>query len=460
VKGFVLLARTSGWILRWPLEAPGRCAGRLLAVILSVLAAWACTFPDDLRGDDYIFDPAELHHFELEVDPVDWAWLQQNALLQQYVPAAVHFEGRRWGNAAVRFKGAWGTLVSCFDDSGSERLCPKLSVKVSFNRYEKGRFHGLRKLILHSSVRDPSMLREVVGYSLFRTLGVHAPRASHARLTVNGEYLGVFVLVEYIDKEFVKERFAAAQGNLYKQVWPTNATAEAFAGALRTNKEQADVSRMLALQEVIAGTSDASFPADIEPFLDLDYLARYFAVDRAIHNVDGIRGFYCYGADSTDCRNSNHYWYDDPSGTISLLPWDLDYTFGEVNSDLGQSQFATDPDTCTPIHFCDYWGEENCGPSVEEVYLLMPQCERLYGLVHRATWDGTLEAFRALVDGPMSKDAIVSLARAHREKIAGAVADDPYGPGGLVFESANDWLEEVLVGQVEAIEALLAELGR
>ncbi|HEU5058313.1 MAG TPA: CotH kinase family protein, partial [Kofleriaceae bacterium] len=201
-------------------------------------------------GTDYLFDLTRLHHFEVELAAADWQWLQENAVLEEYRPATLVFEGRRYQQAAIRFKGDYGSLYSCFE--GETRICPKLSIKVSVNTYDRDqRFFGVRKLNFNSSVRDPSLMHEVVGYRLFRDMGVPAPRASHATLTVNGEHQGLFVLVEEVDKEFLQDHFADDEGNLYKSVWPQHDGPEPYLEALHTNEEEGDVSDMLAFHDMV-----------------------------------------------------------------------------------------------------------------------------------------------------------------------------------------------------------------
>jgi hypothetical protein len=407
-------------------------------------------------GTEYIFDLDQLHEFEVEVADADWRWLQDNALLEEYVPATVIFEGVRYDDAAIRFKGAYGTLVSCFDESG-ERICPKLSVKVSFNEYGKGRFFGLRKLIFNSSIRDASMMHEVISYGLYRDMGVVAPRATHAKLTVNGEYLGMFTLVENIDKELIEDHFAADTGNLYKSVWPLYSDAAPYIEALRTNEDAPDVSRMIAFHAAIEGATDETFTANMSSTLDLDALARYLAVDRAISNDDGIKALYCYGAGSTACTNSNYYWYEDPQGAIQLIPWDLDYSLGDINTDLGRSYADPNPNDCAPVPFCEFWELDPCPADAADVFLLPPQCDDLYGKLHRATWDSTVAVLAELAAGPLSRDVIVPRVDAIREKIRDAVVADPNGPGQGEFDAHNAWLDEVLEQQLAAIEALVAE---
>jgi len=419
-------------------------------------AAPAADAEPDGPGSEYIFDPTKLHDFEIEMADADWQWLKDNATLEEYRPATLVFEGKRIENAAIRFKGDYGSLFSCFD--GDTQICPKLSIKLSVNTYDKDqRFFGLRKLNFNSSVRDPSLMHELVGYRLFRDMGLLAPRASHATLSVNGEKLGVFVMVEEVDKEFLQDHFADDEGNLYKSVWPQFASAEPYLAALHTNEEQADVSDMLAFHAMVEGTSDLTFRADSADWLDLATLATYLAVDRATSNTGGIGSFYCYPPDLDDCRNQNYYWYHDPTSGMVLLPWDLDYALYDVDSDLGRAANEPDPNGCEPVPACRVWHVDCDDPQYQGVYLLPQQCDKLYGLVHRATWDAYLGEIERLVDGPLAPDQMGPWLGAERDKIAQAVSDDPLGPGLEAYQQQNHFLDEILDDQRAAIRALLDE---
>lgn len=409
----------------------------------------------DTRSSDYVFDLEALHHFDVEVSAADWAFLKADPRREEFVPATLIFEGVRYEEAALRFKGGYGTLESCFDDQNVQ-VCPKLSLKVSMTKFGSGRFFGLRKLDFHSGVRDPTLMHEVIGYHLFRAMGVPAPRASHATLAVNGESLGLFILVEEVDKEFIQDHYANDTGNLYKGVWPQWDYADPYVEALHTNETIADVTRMLALHSTIAAATPQTFPADVMTELDLPALGRLLAVDRAINNDDGPGRFYCYGAGSTECTNGNYYWYDEPGSAFHLIPWDLDYTLGEVNDDLGRA--ANAGGSCDPIPFCDFYELDPCDIA-EEIFILPSHCDPLYGLVHTATWTAYLDALQELAAGPLSRTAIVPLVEAVRTKIRPAVSADPTGPGILEFESSNNWLDEVLADQLTAVQALLAEEG-
>src|SRR5205085_10908381 len=53
-------------------------------------------------------------------------------------------------------------------------------------------------------------------WELFRSAGVPAPRVTNARVKLNGRDLGLYVLIEGVNKTFLKRYFQNAQGNLYE----------------------------------------------------------------------------------------------------------------------------------------------------------------------------------------------------------------------------------------------------
>lgn len=99
----------------------------------------------------------------------------------------------------------------------------KKSFKVDLNRNVDGQtLDGLTMLNLHCGVSDPSMTREALSCIFFRDAGVPAPRTVFAELflTVPGKYdkelVGVYTLVEQVNKVFLKRHFGDGSGLLLK----------------------------------------------------------------------------------------------------------------------------------------------------------------------------------------------------------------------------------------------------
>lgn len=119
-------------------------------------------------------------------------------------------------NVGVRFKGNFTYMATA--------CVLKRSLKIDFAFQNEGgsRFQGLRKINLHAGVLDASKVREAVSYGVFREAGVPAPRTSFAEVTLTvpgkyaGELVGVFTMVEQMDKLFLARHCPNGEGLLMK----------------------------------------------------------------------------------------------------------------------------------------------------------------------------------------------------------------------------------------------------
>jgi spore coat protein CotH len=141
----------------------------------------------------------------------DWTASQQNALAEEYVRADFWFDGELVPDVAVRPKG--NSSLRQAANSGSTRF----SLKVDFNLLNRNRnFRGLKKLNFNNGFSDPTLIRESLAYELFDQMGIPTPRTSFVDLWINDTHLGVYTMVEQIDKTFLGQHFSKNDGNLYK----------------------------------------------------------------------------------------------------------------------------------------------------------------------------------------------------------------------------------------------------
>ncbi|HKO91066.1 MAG TPA: CotH kinase family protein, partial [Polyangiaceae bacterium] len=391
---------------------------------------------------DWVFDEAELRSYELTLDPAAWETLQQNALDEQYAEADLRIDDIFMARVGLRFKGSLGTLASCFADDGTPR-CSKLSMKLKFDEYlPEQRFFGLKRLNFNSMVLDPSLLRERLAYRLFRELGIVAPRAVHARLSVNGESLGVFSLVEAVDGRFTDDHFVGGDGNLYKEAWPDTDDTDFLDRHLETNEDLPDHSLLLQFQAELAAASDEQLPGVVARYLDLDRSWAYLAVDESINDWDGPSTFYCYEG-STECENHNYYLYQhENEARFTLIPWDLDNTFTRTTplDDVpGVFQFPAD---CTLRY-------QALGKGV-----MPPACDPLWRGVALSDRSGYLGALERLLSGPFAAPTVDAWLADWQAQIEPEVAKDEHGPGLEEFHAA---LEELAISVRELRSRAQAE---
>jgi hypothetical protein len=123
-------------------------------------------------------------------------------------------DGKALTDVGLRYKGNF-TFVA------SRGL--KKSLKIDLGRHREGQtLDGLKTINLNCGLTDPSLSREALSLAFFRAAGVPAPRTAFAELTLtvpgkyDKEYVGVYTLVEQVDKHFLRRHFKDGSGMLLK----------------------------------------------------------------------------------------------------------------------------------------------------------------------------------------------------------------------------------------------------
>src|SRR5205814_1863505 len=138
-----------------------------------------------------------------------------SSLEYAFVKATITIDGEQLHDVGLRMKGN-----SSYSSAEKTLHVP---LKIDFNRFSPGQhFHGLATLNLHNNAFDHSQMREHLAYQIFREAGLPASRTSYARvfLTIPGKYdhreIGLYSIVEEVDRDFLKSRFPSTKGLLMK----------------------------------------------------------------------------------------------------------------------------------------------------------------------------------------------------------------------------------------------------
>lgn len=410
-----------------------------------------------------VFRQDQVLEYHVTISEADRLHLEEHGDDELYVPATLVVRGGSvgeldLGQVGIRHKGAY-TLHHCWDEFGGVRSyaaeCAKLSYKLDFTEYVPGtRLFGLKKLNLHASSGDATKLRELLAYGMFHDFGVDTSRIAPARVYVNGTFSGLFFAVEDIDGRFTKFHYpGAGDGNLYKEVWPHAGLPDShFNDALQTNEATADVSDIQGFSRAVGSTTESTFETDMQPWVDIDALLRYIAVDRASKNWDGIMSFY-----SPDSPH-NFYWYHD-DGTESrfhLIPWDLDNTFWAFDPYMAPEQWVTAdpvPDFNEIPANCDprpVWTPDS------DTSITPPGCDPLLRLLAAKHLSGVVEFGHALLAGPLTMAAMEPKLAAWEATLGPIVAEDPV-VDATQWRSATLEFRNTLRRAISDFEAFLAE---
>lgn len=236
------------------------------------------------------------HHYSRNADPDD----------RPEVPCTVREGEQVYTNVAVHLKGAAGSF---------RPVDSKPALTLKFDKWVEGQvFHGLEKISLNNSVQDASFLNEKLSRELFAKAGVPVPRSDYATVELNGRALGLYVLVEGWNKQFLKHYFPDAKGNLYDA--PLGADVDKQLNVVSGENPQ-DQSDLRALARACNDPQPTNRLALLEKNIDLDRFISLMALDCLLWNWDG------YGMN----KNNYRLFHDNSTGLLVFMPHGLDQLF-------------------------------------------------------------------------------------------------------------------------------------
>jgi spore coat protein CotH len=163
--------------------------------------SWAQTTDD-------LFNSTTMQRLDLELHSADWQKLKDNFQTNTFYPADMKWNGQTVSNVGIRSRGR------------GSRNAHKPGLKIDFDPYSTNqKFLGLKSLVLDNLTQDPSGIHETVAMAFLTRLGLPAPREAHVRLYVRGEYIGLYALVEAVDKEFLARIYGAIGTDTQNDGW-------------------------------------------------------------------------------------------------------------------------------------------------------------------------------------------------------------------------------------------------
>ena len=281
-----------------------------------------------ISAADAFFDDTIVQDVRIDLSSADWLALRANFRDDIYFAADFRWKDQVVRGIAIRSRG-FGT-----------RNPIKPSLKIDFNYFAPDReFLGLKQAVLKNDVTDPSNMRERISMLLMRRMGIPAPREATARLFVNGEYYGVYTLVEGVDKDFLKRVFGDNDGYLFSFEWafpyffgdrgtdPSAYVPSPFSPETREDDPEAQ-----AIVELVQTINySTNFASDINTYLDIKKFVRHIAVETFLADRDDFNG---------DFGMANFFLYRLPDRRqFGLIAWDKSEAFSSPLFDIDQHIF-------------------------------------------------------------------------------------------------------------------------
>lgn len=379
---------------------------RIASVIMAaavILCLMASLFSDKLQEvygnnavtmkyESKLFSTDQIMDIDILMDEDDWNDMLENAISEEYYSCDVVVNGKTFYSVGIRPKGNT-SLSSIVNDPDTDRY----SFKLEFDHYIEGQTcYGLDKLILNNNYADATNMKEAIVYDMYQYLGVDASLYNYAKISVNGDYRGVYLALEAVEDSFMLRNYGTEDGNLYKPEnmgvgggmdgkdgdgWqmgekpdgedfpqkgempdgedfpqmgeaPNGEAADIKMGIMGgnggadLNYTDDDLDSYSTIwdgeitdsdkkdhKRVVEALKNISEGTDLETYMDVDNILKYMAVHTFVVNDDSLSGTMAH----------NYYLYE-YNGKLNILPWDYNLSFGGMSMGGGmggQSSGAT-----------------------------------------------------------------------------------------------------------------------
>ncbi|MFO1077521.1 MAG: CotH kinase family protein [Planctomycetota bacterium] len=231
---------------------------------------------------------------------------------REYAAAALRIDGEKAAppGAGVKLKGAAGSFQKIDEHPG---------FTVNLGKFGgAAMLHGLKRFHLNNCAQDPSLLCEWLGNMIFAAAGYPAPRVAHAHVWLDGQDLGLYVLREGLDRQFLVRSFGDAHGNLYDGGFCQDIDSDLEKDAGDGPDDHEDLHR---LRELCRGF-DAERTTRLERAVDVPAFVDFMALEAMVGHWDG----YCQN------RNNFRLWLPTAPGAAKFLPHGMDQIFGDAEA--------------------------------------------------------------------------------------------------------------------------------
>lgn len=165
-----------------------------------------------MEYESALFDHGQIISVNIIMSEDEWQDMLDNAASEEYYKCDAVINGATFYSVGIRPKGNT-SLSSIVNDPTTDRY----SFKLEFDKYVDGQTcFGLDKLVLNNNYADATNMKEAIVYDMFAYLGADSSLYNYAKISVNGEYWGVYLALEAVEDSFLLRNYGVSSGGLYK----------------------------------------------------------------------------------------------------------------------------------------------------------------------------------------------------------------------------------------------------
>lgn len=274
-----------------------------------------------------LFDEDSIRVIDLEFDNQNYHSYLVNSWYynpDERIPATLTINGTIYDSVGVRYK---GNSTFCLPNDNSN---PKVPYNIDMNYFiDNQQLLDYNKMKLANAWMDPTFVKQIVSSNIYRKY-LPTGESNLVKLNVQGNYVGLYVNDESINKQFLKKHFDEKSGPLFKcdnidrfcdtanapSAMPPNLYYMGDDTTLYYDsydmKSDDGWEELVNLIKVL----DLDFQ-NIDSVLNVDRTLWAFAVNQVIQNLDCYNTYYIH----------NYYLYQTKDGLFQMIPWDLDNSF-------------------------------------------------------------------------------------------------------------------------------------
>jgi len=406
--------------------------------------------PQTLYDEDGgLFEPTVVRELHINFENDDY----HNILTESFfnnpsmrIPASVTFNGATLDSVGVRYKGN-STFCLPYQQNNV-----KVPYNLDMNHWISGqKLMDYNKIKLANAWLDPTYCKEYIASRIYRKY-LPTPEINLIALHSQGNYTGLYVNTESINKQFLEKHFGENEGVLFKcdgagvfcdengNGTEGGTPSLAHLGSDSTSYyDSYTIKSEHGWEELMNLISTIEFnPEVIEDVINMDRVMWAMAVNTVTNNLDTYNGYYVH----------NYYLYQDLEGRFQMTPWDLDNSF--VGAILGWS-FSSPNDL---YHFDPFWGgwdNADYRPLTDLIY---------NNPVYRKQF---IAHIRTIMEESMNQDEIAQEIGSLQDIASSFASNDSNGLFSMEYFTSNVqeaiWLNWGFAGILSTIEERMAFLS-
>lgn len=246
-----------------------------------------------------------------------------NNLGQRMIADSVLIDGVADQDVGIKYKGNLS-----YNPNNSKN---PINIKLDYINNGQS-INGYNVLKLSNGFRDPSFVREVLSYEIARNY-MPAPKASYAKVSINGNLIGIYTCIQSVDNDFTNENYYERKGPFFKaEITGVNiAGCSGQPGIMQHFSDTNCYKQFYVMQSSndwkklgnFLDTLNNHFTS-IENVMDIDRALWMMAFENLTVSLDG----------PINSIQNNFYLFKDNNGRFNLSLWDMNQSLGVFTEGL------------------------------------------------------------------------------------------------------------------------------